>query len=58
MQWYACLMDRKNMAVRVYLDAIRDLVLDREDGACLNLDKKQNLKACDLKVINQRRQIF
>jgi len=40
MQWYASLVDRKNMAMRVYLDAVHDLVLDRENGMCLTLDKK------------------
>jgi len=28
------------MAMRVYLDAVRSLVLDGENGVCLTLDKK------------------
>jgi len=42
MQWYASLVDRKNLALRVYLDAIRESMLsaDGEDGVWLNLEMK------------------
>jgi hypothetical protein len=39
MQWYASLVDRKNLALRTYLDAVREALFSADDevGLCLNL---------------------